>query len=124
MATSSLKNGRITFFDWGDADVTHPFVSLRTRFVSMEIAPNWMIGRAYGGNVRAVEKVSRSVAGIRGERSVGIRLSAMPRCIHRQEIWHGIKPSLTHGRFPARRIRVDRAVNLLQEFMVYEKMLE
>lgn len=33
-----LKNGRITFFDWGDADVTHPFVSLRTFFVSMEIA--------------------------------------------------------------------------------------
>ena len=33
-----LKNGRITFFDWGDADVTHPFVSLRTFFVSMEIS--------------------------------------------------------------------------------------
>ena len=33
-----LKNGRITFFDWGDADVTHPFVSLRTFFVSIEIA--------------------------------------------------------------------------------------
>ena len=33
-----LKNGRITFFDWGDADVTHPFVSLRTWFVSMEIS--------------------------------------------------------------------------------------
>jgi aminoglycoside/choline kinase family phosphotransferase len=33
-----VKNGRITFFDWGDATVTHPFVSLRTFFVSMEIA--------------------------------------------------------------------------------------
>ena len=33
-----LKNGRVTFFDWGDADVTHPFVSLRTFFVSIEIA--------------------------------------------------------------------------------------
>ncbi|HEX5809967.1 MAG TPA: aminoglycoside phosphotransferase family protein [Anaerolineales bacterium] len=31
-------DGRITFFDWGDADVTHPFVSLRTFFVSLEIA--------------------------------------------------------------------------------------
>lgn len=31
-------DGRITFFDWGDADVTHPFVSLRTFFVSIEIA--------------------------------------------------------------------------------------
>jgi len=33
-----LRNGRITFFDWGDADLTHPFVSLRTFFVSIEIA--------------------------------------------------------------------------------------
>lgn len=33
-----LKGGRITFFDWGDATVTHPFVSLRTFFVSIEIS--------------------------------------------------------------------------------------
>ena len=33
-----IKDGRITFFDWGDASVTHPFVSLRTFFVSIEIA--------------------------------------------------------------------------------------
>jgi len=33
-----LKGKRITYFDWGDADVTHPFVSLRTFFVSIEIA--------------------------------------------------------------------------------------
>lgn len=33
-----LREGRITFFDWGDASVTHPFVSLRTLFVSIEIA--------------------------------------------------------------------------------------
>ena len=34
------KDGRITFFDWGDASLTHPFVSLRTFFVSIEIALN------------------------------------------------------------------------------------
>ena len=33
-----IRNGRITFFDWGDATVTHPFVSLRTFFVSIEIS--------------------------------------------------------------------------------------
>ena len=33
-----LKDGHITFFDWGDGDVTHPFVSLRTFFVSIEMA--------------------------------------------------------------------------------------
>src|SRR5258706_8341685 len=31
-----VKNGRITLFDWGDADISHPFVSLRTFFVSIE----------------------------------------------------------------------------------------
>ena len=35
-----IKNGRITFFDWGDPSVTHPFVSLRTFFVSIEISLN------------------------------------------------------------------------------------
>jgi len=33
-----LRDGRITFFDWGDASVAHPFVSLRTFFVSVEMA--------------------------------------------------------------------------------------
>ena len=33
-----IKDGRITFFDWGDASVAHPFTSLRTFFVSIEIS--------------------------------------------------------------------------------------
>jgi hypothetical protein len=33
-----VKNGRITLFDWGDGCVAHPFISLRTFFVSIEIA--------------------------------------------------------------------------------------
>lgn len=33
-----VKDGCITFFDWGDADITHPFVSLRTFFVSIEMS--------------------------------------------------------------------------------------
>jgi len=33
-----VKNGRVTLFDWGDGCVSHPFVSLRTFFVSIEIA--------------------------------------------------------------------------------------
>lgn len=33
-----VQDGRITFFDWGDASVTHPFTSLRTFFVSIEMA--------------------------------------------------------------------------------------
>jgi hypothetical protein len=33
-----VKDGQITFFDWGDASVAHPFTSLRTFFVSIEIS--------------------------------------------------------------------------------------
>ena len=35
-----VKNGRTFFFDWGDASIAHPFFSLRTVFVSMEIRFN------------------------------------------------------------------------------------
>jgi hypothetical protein len=33
-----IQAGRARFFDWGDASLAHPFVSLRTVFVSVEIA--------------------------------------------------------------------------------------
>lgn len=33
-----VGNGRITFFDWGDATLAHPFISLRTFFVGIEIS--------------------------------------------------------------------------------------
>jgi len=33
-----VKDGNIILFDWGDACVAHPFISLRTFFVSIEIA--------------------------------------------------------------------------------------
>lgn len=33
-----VKNERITFFDWGDATLAHPFVSLRTFFIGIEIS--------------------------------------------------------------------------------------
>lgn len=31
-----LNNGRYLFFDWGDSSAGHPFISLRTAFVSLE----------------------------------------------------------------------------------------
>lgn len=33
-----MRGERLTLFDWGDASVTHPFVSLRTFFVSVQSA--------------------------------------------------------------------------------------
>lgn len=33
-----VRNGRYTFFDWGDGSASHPFFSLRTAFVSLEFS--------------------------------------------------------------------------------------
>ncbi len=33
-----VRNDRVTFFDWGDATLAHPFISLRTFFVGIEIS--------------------------------------------------------------------------------------
>lgn len=33
-----VRDGRVTFLDWADACISHPFMSLRTFFVSIEIA--------------------------------------------------------------------------------------
>jgi hypothetical protein len=33
-----IKDGKITLFDWGDGCIAHPFISLRSFFVSIEIA--------------------------------------------------------------------------------------
>lgn len=33
-----MRDGNFRFFDWGDASITHPFFSLRTMFVSVEMS--------------------------------------------------------------------------------------
>lgn len=33
-----MRDDRVVFLDWGDCSVTHPFISLRTVFVSIEIS--------------------------------------------------------------------------------------
>ncbi|HYF63086.1 MAG TPA: hypothetical protein VD886_09765 [Herpetosiphonaceae bacterium] len=43
-----MGDGRPRFFDWGDASLSHPFVSLRTVFVSVEIALDLPDGGAAG----------------------------------------------------------------------------
>ena len=118
-----VKDGRITFFDWGDADVTHPFVSLRTWFVSMEIAlglddyapptPEMLqlleqyleAWQAYGEMeaLMSAYKISRPVASI---------VKALQ--------WHH---SITHMDVSVRGEYAWIVPEVLREFMVYEKML-
>ena len=119
-----IKDGRITFFDWGDADVTHPFVSLRTWFVSMEIALNlddWapptpeMLGllekyleawQAYGEKeaLASAYRLSRPVASIVKTLAWHQTISRLEGDLRDEYAW--IVPEV------------------LREFMVYEKMLE
>ena len=119
-----LRDGRITFFDWGDADVTHPFVSLRTWFVSMEIALNlddWApptpemsrllekyleAWQAYGEKEALISayRLSRPVASIVKTLAWHQGISRMDDSMREEYAW--IVPEV------------------LKEFMVYEKMLE
>ena len=118
-----LKDGRITFFDWGDASVTHPFVSLRTFFVSMEIALNlddWapptpemtaLLNRylevwerfADKEHLLAVYNLSRPVASVVKALAWHQGISRMEGSVRKEYAW--IVPEV------------------LKEFMVYEKML-
>ena len=118
-----LKDGRITFFDWGDASVTHPFVSLRTFFVSMEISlklDDWapptpemtaLLHRylesferfASKEHLVSIYNLSRPVASIVTALSWHQGITRMEPAVRAEYAW--IVPEV------------------LREFMVYEKML-
>jgi len=119
-----VKDGRITFFDWGDADVTHPFVSVRTWLVSMEIAlglndyapptPEMLqllekylaAWQAYGEKetLRSAYQLSRPVASI---------VKALQ--------WHH---SITHMEASVRGEYAWIVPEVLREFLYYQKRLE
>jgi hypothetical protein len=118
-----IKDRRITFFDWGDASVTHPFVSLRTFFVSMEISlqlDDWapptpemttLLHRYLERWERFASKeqlltaynLSRPVASIVKALAWHHTISRLQGALHDQYAW--IVP------------------DVLREFMIYEKML-
>ena len=118
-----LKNGRITFFDWGDASVTHPFVSLRTFLVSMEISlklDDWapptpemtaLLHRYLETFERFGDKESLLAA---------YNLSRPVASIAKALAWHQTISRLEGS------LREEYAwivPEVLREFMVYEKML-
>ena len=118
-----IKNGRVTFFDWGDATVTHPFVSLRTWFVSMEIslklddyAPptpemTALLERYLEDWERFASKESLLVA---------YDISRPVASIVKALLWHATISQLDGS------LRAEYAwivPELLKEFQIYEKML-
>ncbi len=116
-----IKNGRVTLFDWGDGNITHPFVTLRTFFVSIEnslkledyaFTPEmtallhvylepWQ-GFTNRENLLAAFSLSRSVAAI---------VKALA--------WHQTVSRLED---PLREKYAGIVPELLREFMIYEKM--
>ncbi len=118
-----LKDRRITFFDWGDADVTHPFVSLRTWFVSMEIALNlddWVPPTAEMSRLLEKYLEAWQVYGEKEALASAYRLSRPVASIVKTLAWRQAISRMDDS------LRGEYAwivPNLLQEFMVYEKML-
>jgi hypothetical protein len=119
-----IRDGRITFFDWGDASVTHPFVSLRTFFVSIEISlglddyaftPEMasLLDRylepwqkfAANDALQTAYQLSKPVASIVKLLSWHLTISALPLGSSLREKYAGIVPEI------------------LQEFLFYEKTL-
>jgi hypothetical protein len=118
-----LKNGRITFFDWGDADVTHPFVSLRTFFVSIEIALKLDDYAPFTPGMtdllhRYLEPWQRFAS--KEELLKAYSLSKPVASIVKTLAWH---QGISRMNEPLRAEYAWIVPELLKEFMVYEKML-
>jgi hypothetical protein len=117
-----VRDGRITFFDWGDASLTHPFVSLRTLFVSVEIALDL---EDYSLTHEMVELLDRYLEPWQKFASKDALLDAYSlsrpvASIVKALSWHKTISPLT-GSLRDEYAHIVPAV--LKEFIVYEKML-
>lgn len=118
-----LKDGRITFFDWGDASVTHPFVSLRTFFVSIEIAldlEDYSFTPAMAALLELYLKPWQPFASP-ASLQTAYRLSKPVASIVKTLSWHTTISRLEGS------LRDEYAwivPEVLREFMVYEKALQ
>ncbi len=118
------KDGRITFFDWGDASVTHPFVSLRTFFVSMEIAldlDDWAPPTSEMLALR--DSYLARWEGFTGKEQLlmAYHISRPVASIVKALLWHTTVSRLTG---PLRDEYAWIVPEVLREFMGYEGMLE
>ena len=117
-----LRNGRITFFDWGDASVSHPFVTLRTFFVSIE---NSLKLDDYAFTPEMAELLDLYLRpwqrfASREALLSGYLLSKPVASIAKALAWH---QSITRMHGSLREEYAWIVPELLREFMVYEKML-
>ncbi len=117
-----VKDGRITFFDWGDVCITHPFVSLRTFFVSIEISLQ-LDEYSFTPEMEALlnlylqpwEKFASAE-----KLATAYPFSRPVASIVKALLWHG---SITKMQESARREYAWILPELFKEFLYYEKML-
>ncbi len=117
-----LKDGRITFFDWGDASVAHPFVSLRTFFVSVEMAlqiDDYSLTPEMAA-LLDLYLVPWQKFSAREKLLAAYQLSTPVASIVKALAWH---QGITRMEGALRKEYAWIVPELMREFMVYEKML-
>jgi len=114
-----VHDGRVTFLDWGDARVTHPFVSLRTLFVSIEISlqlDDYAFTAEMGALLRQYMKPWQRFAP-QAELLSAFALSQCVASIVSALSWHQTISSLDES---ARQEYSHTVPELMREFMLYE----
>lgn len=117
-----IKNGRITFFDWGDVSITHPFVSLRTFFVSIEISLQ-LDEYAFTPGMEALLNLyleSWSKHASRDELWSAYHFSKPVAAVVKALLWHG---GIIHMEEAARQQYAWIVPELVREFLYHEKTL-
>jgi aminoglycoside/choline kinase family phosphotransferase len=117
-----LRDGHITFFDWGEASVTHPFVSLRTFFVSIEISLQL---DDYSFTPEMADLLNRYLEtwqrfGSKEDLLAAYALSKPVASIVKTLAWH---ETITRLDDSLRQEYEWIVPDVLREFMLYEKML-
>ncbi|HEX9840605.1 MAG TPA: phosphotransferase [Anaerolineales bacterium] len=117
-----LRNGRVTLFDWGDGNLTHPFVSLRTFFVSIENSLK-LDDYAFTPEMAALLDLYLQPWQRFASKKDLLAAFALSRCVAsivKTLAWH-IGISKLKG--PLRERYANIVPELLKEFLTYEKML-
>ncbi|HLO16088.1 MAG TPA: phosphotransferase [Anaerolineales bacterium] len=116
-----LRDGRITFFDWGDANLTHPFVSLRTFFVSIEISlklDDFSFTPEMAGLLERYLEPWQQFAS-QEALLTAYRLSRPVASVAKALAWH---KTISNLKAPLREKYAGIVPELMKEFLVYEKM--
>jgi Ser/Thr protein kinase RdoA (MazF antagonist) len=116
-----LRDGRITLFDWGDACVTHPFVSLRTFFVSIEMSLK-LDDFSFTPEMAALLNLYLEPWQRFGTKENLLTAFSLSRCVAsivKTLAWYKTVSNLDD---PFREKYAEIVPELLKEFLTYEKM--